>query len=99
MSGLGQYPWETRDSSIAEAIKGKSLDFSVNKIFNEEFEQAITSRQQGVRSVIKHLVATLPLVDRENLEFAKLEFLPVALTHSLFSAPCRFLEEKSRPSS
>lgn len=74
MSGLGQYTWETKDPRIAEATKGKSLDFDVNKIFNDQFEQAITSRKEGVATTIKHLVATLPLADRENLEFAKLEF-------------------------
>ncbi|MDR0191197.1 hypothetical protein RCO22_19805 [Pseudomonas yamanorum] len=74
MSGLGHYTWESRDPHIAEAIKGKRLDFGVNKVFNEQFEQAIASRKQGVRSAIRHLVATLPLADRENLEFGKLEF-------------------------
>ncbi|OLY75487.1 hypothetical protein AU074_23680 [Pseudomonas sp. ATCC PTA-122608] len=74
MSGLGHYKWESKDPRVVAAIRGKSLDFGVNEIFNGQFEQAITSRKQGVGTTIKHLVATLPLADREKLEFGKLEF-------------------------
>jgi hypothetical protein len=74
MGGLGQYKWETKDPRIVAATKGKRLDLGVNNTFNQQFEQAITSRKQGVGTTIKHLVATLPLADREKLEFGKLEF-------------------------
>lgn len=74
MSGLERYQWETKDSRILNAVQGKNLNLDVNKIFNERFEHAITSRKQGIGTTLKHLVAALPLADRENLEFGKLEF-------------------------
>lgn len=74
MSGLDQYAWKTTDQRIIDATKGKSLKFDVNKTFNEQFKQAIDSRKQGIGTTVKHLIAQLPLADRQNLEYAKLEF-------------------------
>ncbi|QLG91844.1 hypothetical protein HZF02_07675 [Pseudomonas yamanorum] len=74
MSGLGQYKWKTIDQRIVDATKGKSLKFDVNKVFNDQFTQAIDSRKKGISTTVKHLVAQLPLTDRQNLEYGKLEF-------------------------
>ncbi|MBT2374319.1 hypothetical protein J7E41_20055 [Pseudomonas fluorescens] len=74
MSGLDQYEWKSTDQRIIEATKGKSLKFDVNKTFNDQFKQAIDSRKKGISTTVKHLIAQLPLADRQNLEYAKLEF-------------------------
>lgn len=87
MSGLHAYKWETEDPRILEATEGKSLTFDVNKTFNAQLTQTIGTRKQGVDKLIKSLVADLPLADRQNFEYAKLEFyqdktyeIPITLT-------------------
>lgn len=74
MSGLHAYEWETEDPRVREAINGKSLTFEVNKTFNTQLTQAIDLRKKGVDKLIKSLVADLPLADRQNFEYGKLEF-------------------------
>ncbi len=68
----------------------------VNATFNEQFNQAIDSRKKGITATIKHLIAQLPLPDRQNLEYAKLEFYQnntYTLGTGLFG---RTLEEKNQ---
>ena len=74
MSGLDQFSWETKDPRILDALEGKSLAFDVNAVFNSQLSQAINSRKQGIGTTVKHLIAQLPLADRQNLEYGKLEF-------------------------
>ncbi|WP_460164782.1 membrane-targeted effector domain-containing toxin [Pseudomonas sp. S1_G07] len=74
MSGLHNYTWESEDPRILDATQGKSLRFDVNTVFNEQFTQAIEARKKGIATTVKHLIAQLPLADRQNLEYGKLEF-------------------------
>lgn len=74
MGGLHNYAWETRDPRLSKAIKGKSLKLDAHGVFNNQLNQAIAARKQGIGTTIKHLVAQLPLADRQNLEYGKLEF-------------------------
>jgi hypothetical protein len=74
MSGLDQFKWETKDPRILEATQGKSLKLDVNAAFNDQLTRAIDLRKKGIGTTIKHLIAQLPVADRHNLEYGKLEF-------------------------
>lgn len=74
MSGLHQYEWESTDPRILRATQGESLQFDVNSTFNDQFTQAIDSRKKGIAKAVKHMIAQLPLADRQNLEHGELEF-------------------------
>ena len=74
MSGMGKHNWTSTDPRMIEAIKSKSLEFDVNPVFDQQFSQAINARKQGITAVVKHMVAQLPLADRQKLEYGKLEF-------------------------
>jgi len=74
MSGLHQYEWESTDPRILRATQGESLQFDVNSTFNDQFTQAIDSRKKGIATAVKHMIAQLPLADRQNLEHGELEF-------------------------
>ncbi len=74
MSGLHQYQWETTDPRILSAMQDKSLKFDVNSVFNDQFTKAIGSRKEGITTAVKHMIAQLPLADRQNLEYGELEF-------------------------
>lgn len=74
MGGLDGYDWVTEDPRINNALQGKSLVFDVNAEFNDQLSTAISSRKKGIGVAIKHLIAQLPLADRQNFEYGKLEF-------------------------
>ena len=74
MSGLGNYTWESKDPDITQALEGKSLKFDVNATFQKQFEESIQSRNEGVVTTVKHLIANLPLEDRKNIEQGKITF-------------------------
>lgn len=74
MSGLGDYPWESKDPGITQALEGKSLKFDVNETFQKQFEASIKSLNDGVATTVKHLIASLPLEDRKNIEQGNLTF-------------------------
>ncbi|KRP43828.1 hypothetical protein SAMN04490190_2398 [Pseudomonas libanensis] len=42
--------------------------------FKTAYDSAINAHQQGHQNVVRHLISTLPLEDRKNLEFGELEF-------------------------
>ncbi len=74
MSGLHQYEWESTDDRIIDATRGKSLQFDVNQVFDAELTQAMSTRKKGIATAVKQMISQLPLKDRENLEYGKLEF-------------------------
>lgn len=74
MSALERYKWESDDPRILEATAGKSLKLDVNSVFDTQYTQAITARKAGIGTTVKHLIAQLPLADRQHLASAKLEF-------------------------
>ncbi|QZP18658.1 membrane-targeted effector domain-containing toxin [Pseudomonas sp. DR208] len=74
MSGLHNYEWVSQDPRINAALKGKSLDLGVNAEFNSQLVQAISDKKKGIGVAIKHMIAQLPLADRQNLEYGQLEF-------------------------
>ncbi|MBT2372784.1 hypothetical protein [Pseudomonas fluorescens] len=74
MMELGDARWKTTDERIPIVAINAPLELEVNKTFNDQFKTAIESRQTGIGTTIKHLIAQLPLADRQNLEHGKLEF-------------------------
>ncbi|MFC6338784.1 hypothetical protein GIR22_03640 [Pseudomonas sp. CCM 7891] len=74
MMELGNVRWKTSDNRIPVDAINAPLKLDVNKTFNDQFDQAVDSKKSGVHTNIKHLIAQLPLVDRQNLENGKLEF-------------------------
>ncbi|WP_282396044.1 membrane-targeted effector domain-containing toxin [Pseudomonas sp. PS01298] len=74
MSGLHQYEWESTDDRIVEATRGKSLNLEVKTEFDTQFTAAIDQRKQGLKTAVKQMIAQLPLPDREQFEYGKLEF-------------------------
>jgi len=74
MSGLHQYEWESTDDRIVDATSGKSLKFDVNQVFDAELTQAMSTRKKGIATAVKQMISQLPIKDRENLEYGKLEF-------------------------
>ncbi|QLG96437.1 hypothetical protein HZF02_15845 [Pseudomonas yamanorum] len=74
MMELGDTKWKTTDSRVPLKAINAPLKLEVNKAFNHQFAQAIQARQKGIGTTIKHLIAQLPLTDRQNLEHGKLEF-------------------------
>lgn len=74
MSGLGDYTWESKDPDITQALEGQSLKFDVNATFQKQFEASIKSLNDGVATTVKHLIASLPLEDRKNIEQGNLTF-------------------------
>ncbi|SFP15518.1 membrane-targeted effector domain-containing toxin [Pseudomonas sp. NFPP28] len=74
MSGLDNYEWVSQDPRINAALEGKSLNLGVNAEFNSQLAQAISDKKKGIGVAIKHMIAQLPLADRQNLEYGQLEF-------------------------
>ncbi|WP_156338133.1 membrane-targeted effector domain-containing toxin [Pseudomonas sp. MIACH] len=74
MSGLHQYEWESTDERIVNATQGKSLAFDVKKVFDTQLTQAMEARKQGISIAIRQMISQLPIEDRENLEYGRLEF-------------------------
>lgn len=74
MMELPGYRWKTTDSRIPIAAINAPLKLEVNKTFNAQFSDAIDARKRGIATTLKHMVAKLPLPDRNNLEYGQLEF-------------------------
>lgn len=81
MGGMTRYEWESTDPRIPAAFKNCITEnkvppeFDVKAVFDEQFTQAIDSRKKGIATIIKHLIAQLPLPDRKNFEYGQLEFI------------------------
>lgn len=62
----------------------------VASAFTKAYDQAISAHQTGQQSRVRQMIATLPLEDRNNLEFGKLEFFHTnqyTIAKDLFTPP------------
>ncbi|UEH05941.1 hypothetical protein [Pseudomonas sp. HN8-3] len=75
---LGQkYAWITNDKRIPitafnRFARTEECDITAN--FMDQYEKAITAQKKGHHGMVKHLIGELPLEDRKNFEFGKLEY-------------------------
>lgn len=95
MSGLHNYEWVSQDPRINAALKNKSLDLGVNAEFNSQLTQAISDKKKGIGVAIKHMIAKLPLADRQNFEYGKLEFYQLDTYRLGLGFTDRTLEQKN----
>lgn len=95
MMELGDAKWKTTDERIPIDAINAPLKFEVNKTFNDQFKTAIESRQKGIGTTIKHLIAQLPLADRQNLEHGKLEFFQKKLTPWVWTSRLKHFTTKT----
>lgn len=68
------YRWKTDNKRIPIADINSHPELKINETFKAQFAEAIGARKQGIHTVIKHLIAQLPLQDRQLLEHASLSF-------------------------
>lgn len=66
--------WKTDDPELPIDAINEQPRLNVNGIFMEQYEAAVASLKEGVQTQVKHLICELPLKDRENLEFGKVDF-------------------------
>lgn len=65
--------WKTDDSDLPIDVINQQPRLNVNGIFLEQYKSAIKSLEEGIQTQVKHMISELPLEDRENLEFGKIE--------------------------
>jgi len=71
----GTYKWKTIHPLVKYRIHDiNELDLRVRRIFNREFETTLNHLKEGTRLTIRHLISELPLEDRENIEYGKIDF-------------------------
>jgi hypothetical protein len=71
----GAYKWKTSDPLLKYRIyEINELDLRVRTTFNSQFETTLNNLKEGARLTFQHLVSELPLEDRENLEYGKIDF-------------------------
>lgn len=65
--------WKTDDSRIPIDAINQQPRLNVNGEFLGQYETAVDSLEKGVKTQIRHLISELPLEDRKNLEFGKID--------------------------
>ena len=65
--------WRTDDPGLPIDAINRQPRLNVNGIFLGQYESAIESLKEGVQTQVKHMISELPLEDRKNLEFGKIE--------------------------
>lgn len=71
----GAYQWKTSDPLLKYRIDEiNELDLRVRRTFNSQFETTLNNLKEGARLTLQHLISGLPLEDRENLEYGKIDF-------------------------
>jgi len=71
----GTYKWKTSHPLLKYRIHDiNELDLRVRRTFNREFETTLNHLKEGTRLTIRHLISELPLEDRENIEYGKINF-------------------------
>lgn len=71
----GTYKWKTSHPLVKYRIHDiNELDLRVRRVFNREFETTLNHLKEGTRLTIRHLISELPLEDRENIEYGKIDF-------------------------
>lgn len=63
----------SQNSRIPILALNANHEFGVIHQFDEQFSQTIAAKKAGISTTIKHLIAQLPVQDRKNLEYGKLE--------------------------
>ena len=75
MSGINNdATWVSTDSRIPVDILNLNFQYWVPEIFQQEFETYLGDKEKSIVTQVKHMIAQLPLKDRKNLEFGKLDF-------------------------
>jgi hypothetical protein len=72
------FRWESSRSLVPMTAFNaycRSERFHVVDVFNTQYKEALESQSEGHAGMVKYLLSKLPLEDRKNLEFGKIEFL------------------------
>ena len=64
-------PWRSDDPSIPLEQLNAAPIVGVQKAFDQQFTQAIWDKKTGTNATVRHMIAQLPLEDRQNFEFGK----------------------------
>ena len=65
--------WRTDDPGLPIHAINQQPRLNVNGTFLGQYESAIESLKDGIQTQVKHMISELPLEDRKNLEFGKIE--------------------------
>ncbi|AZE89336.1 SET domain-containing protein-lysine N-methyltransferase [Pseudomonas orientalis] len=67
-------PLISTDSRIPVAALNANPTFGVREAFEQQFARAIAEKKLAVNTVVRHMIAQLPLDDRKNFEWGKVSF-------------------------
>lgn len=73
----GNFKWITNDNRVPiDAFNdfARSERLHAPSVFKAKFEAAIKAQKEGHHGMVKHQISQLPLADRQNFEFGKLEY-------------------------
>lgn len=71
----GNYRWKSSDKLLNAVIHDiNELNLRVRETFRKQFATTLSNLKEGARLTVKHLISELPLEDRENLEYGKIDF-------------------------
>lgn len=75
---LGEtYKWITNDRRVpidAFNAFARTDKLDAPEVFKAQFESSIKAQKEGHHGMVKHLISQMPLADRKNFEFGKLEY-------------------------
>ncbi|PTT26324.1 hypothetical protein, partial [Pseudomonas sp. HMWF021] len=76
MGGISSYTWKTDRQQFEYLLPAVNTlhELDVENNFTSRFGAAIGGLKQGIIFTVRHLIARLPLADRENLEYGKIDF-------------------------
>jgi hypothetical protein len=81
------YHWKTSDPLLKFRIHEiNELNLRVWETFSRQFASTLADLKQGTRLTLQHLIAGLPLEDRENFEYGKIDFYQ----HKIFRLSTQF---------
>ena len=72
-----KYIWITNDRRVpidAFNAFARSDRLHAPEVFKAQFESSVKAQKEGHHGMVKHLISQLPLDDRKNFEFGKLEY-------------------------
>lgn len=67
-------PLKSSDARLPLEAINNNPTFGVLAAFEEQFAHAIKEKKSAVATMVRHMIAQLPLADRKNLQFGKLTF-------------------------
>lgn len=71
------YKWVTNDRRVPIDVFNdfaRSERFHAPEVFEAQFGPAIQAQKKGHHGMVQHLISQLPVADRKNFEFGKLEY-------------------------